>query len=280
MPSKLRAALVIAILIALAAGAVGFVMREKKKEDAVLTEQEQLAAQQKLMLDQQAAMMAAASGYAPSSSMASAAPSSAPYVPSAAMMAPMEVMMQAAPSAAPAAAAPAAAAPMQDPVAAPMSASSVTYSQFRSEDAEQIGMPSSDDTFHASAASVGSSGITFSSFPSAGESQQQQWATTEVDRLMPPSWREGGESSSCGGGDEWSKHLPTKAQFANYMSSGASSRMVQSDRQNVPSRLIGADWSGRPKPCIPVSRGNIGFGDSSFRMDAAAAACARPPVCF
>lgn len=270
MTSKLRAALVIAILIAVVVGAVGFVMREKKKEDAVLTEQEQLAAQQKQMLDQQAAMMAAAaSGYAPSSSMASMAPSSS-YVPSASILAPMQMMMQAAP---------AAAAPMQDPVAAPMSASSVTYSQFRSEDAEQIGMPSSDDAFHASAASVGASGITFSSFPSAGESQKHQWASTEVDRLMPPSWREGGESS-CDGGDEWSKHLPTKAQFANYMSSGASSRMVQSDRQNVPSRLIGADWSGRPKPCVPVSRGNIGFGDSSFRMDAAAAACARPPVCF
>jgi hypothetical protein len=261
MPSKLRAAIVIAILLALTAGAVVFVMREKKKEDAVLTDQEKLAAQQKLMLDQQASLMAA-SGYGPSA----VAPSY--YAPSAAMMQ---------------------AAPMEAHEVAPMvastggGASAVTYSQFRSEDSEQVGMPSSDDAFHASAACVGASGITFSSFPSAGDHQQQQWmgSTTEVDRLMPPSWRKGGAAAESACGDEWSKHLPTKAQFANYMSSGASSRMVQSDRQNVPSRLIGADWSGRPKPCVPVSRGNIGFGDSSFRMDAAAAACAPPaPVCF
>jgi len=118
-------------------------------------------------------------------------------------------------------------------------------------------------------------GMTYSSFGSSHMSATRDVApdarhSMQLDKLMPASWRSGSEQACAG--DDWSKHVPTKEAFSNYITASGSSRLAMNDRSVIPSRLVGADYSGRPKPAVPVCSSNIGFGDSAFRRDLAAAA--------
>jgi len=119
-------------------------------------------------------------------------------------------------------------------------------------------------------------GVTFSTFstshmPSAVQVASDSRHSMQLDRLMPASWREGAKTTDAAS-DEWSKHIPSKDKFSNYITASGSSRLAMSDRSVIPSRLVGGDYSGRPKPAVPVSTGSLGIGDSAFRMDLAAAA--------
>jgi hypothetical protein len=122
------------------------------------------------------------------------------------------------------------------------------------------------------------SGVTFSAFnpssmnpmgPEYGDQARQN--ASSVHKLMPKSWR----NESDHGKDEWSKYIPSKEKFQSFLSASGSARQAQSDRSQTPSRLLGADYSGRPRAALPATSGGSHMGDSSFRQDMARQAMLR-----
>lgn len=98
----------------------------------------------------------------------------------------------------------------------------------------------------------------------------------DVDQLMPSHWR---TTSSEGDmkqqqeeeEDEWSKYVPSKEQFTNYMKEQGRARISTSQRTGIPSRIIGFSYDARngrmPMPAVPVSGEANCIGDSSHRRD-------------